>query len=411
MWSIQNTTHSCSSKDQQSSTKALQALLDRRDIGFFNLESRRAELVEIQSLAEKKRSKYQQIAILGIGGSALGTLAMFEALLPHWIESHRILFFDNVDSRAFYRKLQSIKNIESTLWVIISKSGSTVETLTQADCIDAYLKSKNHSGIAENSVVITEKKQSDLYDWATKNKVDVLPVPMDVGGRFSVLTAVGLFPAAFAGIACENLLKGASQALGAQALTENLLAEYICATREKAHAAYFFSYCDDLKNFGAWLEQLWAESLGKKQRLDGSEAPSVPLPISCRGATDQHSVLQQVAHGRERKVVTFLRVGAAESSQHALKSVQFKTTQLLADKSIGHLLRAEAMATAQALGEEKIQTLSLFAEALDEFSMGHLFMTFELLVGSLGTALEIDPFDQPGVERGKVLARELLSHN
>lgn len=409
MWSIQSTTASCSSADKQGASLALQTLLARQDIGFFKLENRLSELSEIQQLAEKKRNQFQQIAILGIGGSALGTWALFEALLPEWIESKKILFFDNVDSRAFYRKLHAIANPEKTLWVLISKSGSTVETLTQAECIDAYLQSQGHEGIAKNSVVITEKRPSDLYDWALKNKIDVLPVPLDVGGRFSVLTAVGLFPAAFAGISCEKLLKGAAQALQAKVLTEQLLAEYICATREKAHAAYFFSYCDDLKNFGAWMEQLWAESLGKKQRLDGREAPPVPVPISCRGATDQHSVLQQVAHGRERKIVTFFRVGTAESAQFALKDVQFKTTQLLVGKSIGQLLRAEAMATAQALGEEKIQTVSLFADALDEMSMGYLFLLYEILVGSLGTFLEIDPFDQPGVERGKVLARNLLS--
>lgn len=409
MWSIPNTTANATPADQQHARESLQRLLERKDIGFFKAQDRKQELSGIKALAEKKRSKFSHIAILGIGGSALGTLALFEALLPDWIEDKRILFFDNVDSRAFYRKLESIQNPQDTLWVIISKSGSTVETLTQAECIDAFLKSKGMSGIAKNAVAITEKKSSDLYDWAEKNQVDMLAVPVDVGGRFSVLTAVGLFPAAFAGISIEKIWQGAEQALEQKSMTEKLLAEYVFSARENAHAAYFFSYCDDLKNFGAWMEQLWAESLGKKQALDGGPAPLAPIPIACRGATDQHSVLQQVAHGRERKIVTFFRVGKAEAGQFPLSGSQFKATQVLQGKSIGELLRAEAVATEQALGEENIQTLSLFTETLEELSMGFLFMTYEVLVGSLGTYLKIDPFDQPGVERGKILARNLLS--
>lgn len=410
MWSLV-TSPPQKSSEQQSAVRALRDLLSRKDLGFFRLDEREAELQEIQALADKKKAKYKNIAILGIGGSALGALALFEAVAPDWIESRQILFFDNVDSTAFFRKLNAIKNPTETLWVLISKSGSTVETLTQAECIDAFLKSKGASGIAEHSVAITEKKSSDLYDWATKNKVDTLAVPLDVGGRYSVLTAVGLFPAAFAGISLDKLIAGAMAALEDEALVSTMLAEYITATRRKAHAAYFFSYCDDLKNFGLWIEQLWAESLGKKENLRGDTAAAAPIPITCRGATDQHSVLQQVAHGTQDKVVTFLRVGTAESAQLPLLTAQFKTTEPLLKKSIGHLLRAEAIATEQALQEEKIQTMSLFSEKLTAESMGFLFMLLELLVGGLGTWMEINPFDQPGVERGKVLARTILKQS
>ncbi|MCC6137631.1 MAG: glucose-6-phosphate isomerase [Bdellovibrionaceae bacterium] len=410
MWTLQNERQQMTEKDSLVASQSLKTLLERKDIGFFNTTARKSELAQIQSLADSKKEKYKQIAILGIGGSALGTLALFEAVAPTWIDDKKILFFDNVDSTAFYRKLRAIKNPLETLWVIISKSGSTVETLTQADCIDAYLKQSWNSNIAANSVVITEPKSSDLYDWAIKNKVDVLPVPLDVGGRFSVLTAVGLFPAAFAGMSLEKLLTGAEKALEQSDTCLALLTEYIRATRQQAQAAYFFSYCDDLKSFGAWLEQLWAESLGKKENLKGEVAPLAPIPISCRGATDQHSVLQQVAHGRQQKIVTFFRVGSAESHQHTLHYSQFKATETLLEKSIGALLRAEAIATEQALQEEKVQTVSLFSENLDEQSLGCLFMTYELLVASLGIALGINPFDQPGVERGKVLARSILNH-
>lgn len=411
MWSIDNSKSKTSAKNAESATNAMEQLLSRKDLGFFQLEERKKEVAAVLALAEKKRSKFNSIAILGIGGSALGALALFEAVAPDWIENKKILFFDNVDSTAFYRKLQGIKNPEQTLWVLISKSGSTVETLMQAECIDSYLKTKGLPGIAEQSVAITESKSSDLYDWAQKNKVDTLPVPLDVGGRYSVLTPVGLFPAAFAGIDIRQIIVGAESALANKKLCSQLLTEYVAATQRGAPAAYFFAYCDDLKNFGLWIEQLWAESLGKKQNIRGQKAPAAPMPITCRGATDQHSVLQQVAHGTQDKIVTFLRVGTAENSLLPLESSQFKTTESLLSKSIGQLLRAEAIATEQALQEENIQTVSLYSEQLTPESIGFLFMTFELLVGGLGTFMEINPFDQPGVERGKVLARTILKQS
>jgi glucose-6-phosphate isomerase len=411
MWSIDNSKSKTSAKHAEAAANSLLQLLSRKDIGFFKLDERKSELSAIQSLADKKRAQFNSIAVLGIGGSALGALALFESVLPEWIENKKILFFDNVDSVAFYRKLHGIKNPEQTLWVLISKSGSTVETLMQAECIDVFLKSKGLQGIAEQSVVITESKSSDLYDWAQKNKVDALAVPLDVGGRYSVLTSVGLFPAAFAGIDISKLLLGAEKALASKELCVQLLAEYVAAIQRGAPAAYFFAYCDDLKNFGMWIEQLWAESIGKKQNTKGEKAPAAPIPITCRGATDQHSVLQQVAHGTQDKIVTFFRVGSAENASSPLQAAQFKTTQSLVSKSIGQLLRAEAIATEQALQEENVQTVSLYSEKLTAESMGFLFMAFELLVGGLGTYMDINPFDQPGVERGKVLARAILKQH
>lgn len=408
MWTNISTKSQTQSQDMDTAIKTLNSLLSRTDIGFFNCVARKKEISAIQAVADKMRAQYQHIAILGIGGSALGSLAVFEALLPQWLEEKKILFFDNVDSSSFYRKLHGIQNPKNTLWVIISKSGSTIETLTQAECIDAYLKTSWDTTIAENCVVITEKKSSDLYDWAKSNSIDILEVPFDVGGRFSVLTAVGLFPMAFAGLSIDRILLGAEHALQQKEFLQKLLAEYIHSLHSQAQAAYFFSYCDDLRHFGLWLEQLWAESLGKKQMVQGSLAPAVAIPISCRGATDQHSVLQQVAHGQQKKMATFFRIGSAEGSSHTLKSAMFQSTQTLLGQSIGALLKAEAIATEQALKEENVHTVCLYTEKLNEESLGFLFMTYKILVASLGLSLGIDPFDQPGVERGKVLARALL---
>lgn len=133
------------------------------------------------------------------------------------------------------------------------------------------------------------------------------------------------------------------------------------------------------------------------------------MPIACRGATDQHSVLQQVAHGPQEKVVTFFRVMESESEKQPLAKTFFKATEPLLNKSIGQLLQAEAIATEQALKEENVPAFTLSTATLSEASLGYLFMTFELTVAALGMALNINPFDQPGVERGKVLARSILT--
>lgn len=409
MWTLEPPHIEDQSAFGKKAASVLEDLYSREDIGFLNLIARKNELLEIQKLAEQKKQQYSNIAILGIGGSALGTLALFEACRPEWLQSQRILFFDNVDAVSFYKKLESIEKPLETLWVLISKSGSTIETLTQADCVDQFLKEKYQTNLAEHSVVITEKKSSDLYDWAVANEVSVLGVPLDVGGRFSVLTAVGLFPAAFAGLSITDLLWGAEKAKTSQDFLVPLFCHYWSSLQASAHAAYFFSYADQLYSFGLWIEQLWAESLGKKNKTNGDKAPAVAMPIACRGATDQHSVLQQVAHGVQQKSVTFLRVGSSEKSAPALKQASFKSTQILVGQSIGHLLKAEAMATAQALREENIPTVNLLTEALNEKSIGFLFLSYEIIVAGLGLGLGLNPFDQPGVERGKVLARELLA--
>lgn len=145
-----------------------------------------------------------------------------------------------MDSKTFYRKLNKVNDLESVLWVLISKSGGTIETLTQAECVREFLQEKGINHFSDNCVVITEEKSNDLYNWAKGQNVEILPVPLDVGGRFSVLTAVGLFPAAFAGLDVEMLLKGAEVCIQDRDFTQNLMSEYWLALENRAHAAYFF---------------------------------------------------------------------------------------------------------------------------------------------------------------------------
>jgi glucose-6-phosphate isomerase len=336
-------------------------------------------------------------------------MAMVEALMPEALESHKILFFDNVDAKSFFRKLEHVKNPKRTMWMLISKSGTTIETLTQAEFVDQWLAKNHKVHLADTAVVITEFRSSALYDWAQENKIPVLQVPVTVGGRFSALTPVGLFPLAMLGVDIKGLVKGAELVFKEVLLVKELTAQFSMSFERGEPTTSFFYYCDDLRYWGQWIQQLWAESLGKKQTIAKKKAPPVSVPYSCRGSTDQHSVLQQIAEGTQKKFACFLRVEEAEKFGEKLSTQLFDEKSLLTGKGLGELLMAEAIATQQALNEADVHSLTLLTEKLTPESLGFLMMLMELTVGALGTLYEINPFDQPGVERGKVLARTILS--
>lgn len=407
MWKVTHQTNPVSAAVNSQVVTTYKQLLEKSDIGFFDLELLKKGAQASQALAKQLSSKYNQVAILGIGGSSLGTQALVEALSPESLENDEIVFFDNVDSKSFFRKLD--KTSDKTLWVLISKSGSTIETLSQAEYIAEYLKENNRPALSSNAVVITELRSSALYDWAQKNKVTCLEVPLTVGGRFSVLTPVGLFPIAFLGLPVTEIVAGAAQALKDSENFETLTGQFLESFERGEGTTYFFHYCDDLKYWGQWVQQLWAESLGKKETLGGAPAPALSVPMACRGSTDQHSVLQQIAEGNQKKFVCFLRVNEVEGFGPSLGTSLFSASSPLLGKRLGQLLAAEARATQEALNEAGVSSMTLTTDMLSPVNLGELMFTFELVVATLGLAYNINPFDQPGVERGKVITRTLLS--
>ncbi len=409
LWNISHQSQKSDTTLLTHAGRSLEKLLLRTDVGFFNIPLLQQGMDVCQEFALDLKGQFDQVCVLGIGGSSLGAQAIVEALLPQALEQHQILFFDNVDAKSFFRKLACIKNAKRTIWLIISKSGNTIETLTQADFIDQWLQKNHKAKIADSAVVITEPKSSSLHDWATQHKVPVLQVPLTVGGRFSALTPVGLFPMALLGIDIKALIDGAEDVFKQVLLVKELCAQMAMSFSRGELTTYFFYYCDDLKYWGQWTQQLWAESLGKKHSLNKKAAPPLSVPYACRGSTDQHSVLQQIAEGTQKKFVFFLRVQEAENFGDKLASPLFSESKLLQGKGLGDLLRAEALATQQALNEAQISSLTLMTEQLSPKSFGFLIMLMELAVAALGVMHDINPFDQPGVERGKVLTRSILS--
>lgn len=392
----------------QQARDSVSRVITEKEIGFSKIETLQKALESTLQVTRPFIDTCETVAVLGVGGSALGSQALIQALLPEAIPHQKIIFFDNIDSQSFYRKLQAIHNPAKTLFLLISKSGSTIETLTQAEFLHLYLQKKYNTDLKSKSLVITEARKNPLFDWMDDSRRR-LEVPLNVGGRYSVLTPVGLAPAALLGLNIAQIIQGAQSALENTHFVEELVAQFLKSFSQKELTTYFFKYCDDLDYFGMWVEQLWAESLGKKNDNRGGVAPAASVPISLRGATDQHSVLQQIAEGVQKKMVCFLRVQKSETGFENLKNLQFQAMDVMLGRSLGDLMAAEVQATEESLHNLGLNTLSIGTRELTEESIGFLLMSFELTVAALGLALNIDPFNQPGVEHGKVITRALLA--
>ncbi len=358
---------------------------------------------DIQQKLEKFKSQFTKFVVVGIGGSSLGI-----QVLQEYFAKKDFIFIDNVDAYEFDFQLSQLTDYKKTLWLFVSKSGETIETLSTLELIHQFYSEKGLN-LGLNSIVITENKESSLNEWAQKNAVLSFEIPLVVGGRYSILSPVGLVPAALMNLDLSALEKGARSAMAQPQLIAQFVAEVLKSFDRKEYITVLWSYSSRLKKFGFWWQQLWAESLGKKLNLKGEAARRASTPLPLIGATDQHSVLQQIAEGSKDKFVIFLRSQMAESGQQQIKSPIFKTSSDLKSKTLGHLLRAEADATQMSLDVLKVSNLTLKSDHHDEENLGFLFMFFQIAVLAIGHELEINPVDQPGVEHGKKLCNQLLA--
>ena len=408
MWKITHVTKSEDSKFLGLASEAFKKLKARQDLGFLQLPERSYLWTTSEARAKEVRKSSHRLAVLGMGGSSLGGRAMLQAL-NKFGPTHTVEFIDNVDSDRFWKWLKSRSDLQDYHWLIISKSGNTIETLTMAECIDQHLRASGFKKLSASATIVSENEDNPLTRWAKKEGVHALEIPKDVGGRFSVLTPVGLLPASFYGLDLTAMREGAAWALAQDDLIARLTAQTLASNAREEWITLFWAYSDGLRDFGLWTQQLWAESLGKAKDRKGQPAPRASTPIPAIGSSDQHSILQQVMEGARDKFVWFFRVGESETEGAALERNLFDGQELMLHKSMGALFAAMATATRDAMAQEGIQSLTLTADRLDEKSIGALFMILELVVGTLGEALDINAFDQPGVELGKRLARGLLA--
>ena len=409
MWELKSATKAETAAALELAKKSLKALKSRDELGFLKLPNRKELWDSSGERGREVRKQAHRLVVLGMGGSSLGGRTLLQALHNWTSTTHQVEFIDNVDADRFWKWLRSRRDLQDTHWVIVSKSGNTIETLTMAEFIDQHLRQSGFKKLSTCSTVISETDDNPLMRWARKEGVPALEIPKDVGGRFSVLSPVGLLPAGYYGLDLDEMREGAAWALEQDELLARLTAQTLMSFDRKEWITLFWAYADGLKEFGLWTQQLWAESLGKAVTRAGGEAPRASTPIPAVGSSDQHSILQQVMEGARDKFVWFFRVNESEANEPLLEKNLFDCQTLMQGKSMGALFAAMASATSAALEKQGVQSLTLSTEALNERSIGALFMIMELVVGSVGEAMGINAFDQPGVELGKKLAREILT--
>lgn len=406
MIQINNTSQKTYEALKHKHEEALQKVLADKSLGFHQLTTRDSLWDSCANAAKDFRQRFDTLVVLGIGGSALGGRVIKESL---GLKADReVLFWDNIDPIQIDLSLKKLKShLAKVGWAVVSKSGNTIETLTQSDYIAQFYK-ENGLDWTKQVIAITEPKENPLSLFAKKYQIPQLEVPLDVGGRFSVLTPVGMFPAAFMGLNIADIKSGASLALNSQDLITNFSTQSEQSFKRDEWITVFWTYSELLKTFGLWIQQLWAESLAKKEDLSHKPAPRASTPLPCVGATDQHSILQQIAEGQKDKFVVFIRSATSENGGSIIKESLFNNLYHMNNKKFGELLKAEAIATQQGLSKYEISNMTFSTPEMSEKLLGYLFMYFELVVATLGERMHINTFNQPGVEIGKIIAKDLL---
>jgi glucose-6-phosphate isomerase len=401
--------------------RGLESLRASGAVGFLDLPSDVALLDQVERFASDAHGKYDDVVILGIGGSALGPIALRTALRPsgwNMLDEKsrggypRLHVLDNVDPETIDALLGNLR-MDRTLFIVTSKSGGTAETMAQFLIAHDRLTRASHD-VTKQMVFITDPKQGALRPLAEGLSVPALDIPASVGGRFSVLTPVGTLPAALIGIDVRSLLSGAaamakrceSPELATNPAGVYAMLQWLADTTLAKRVVVFMPYSDPLRDFAAWFVQLWAESLGK-QRPDGTHVGSTPL--AALGATDQHAQVQLFMEGPADKTVTFVAVdnrGTDVTIPNAFADV--KELGYLGGHSLGELIDIEQRATAGALAKRGRPNMTIHLERVDAAHVGELMMMLEIATAYAGQLYGIDAFNQPGVELGKQFAYALL---
>lgn len=384
----------------------LRAQYTSKGLELLGVPTRRDDLRQASKQAAQLQG-FATVAVLGIGGSSLGGQAL-TALRK--VKKPFVEFHDNPDPFTWAKALKRF-DLKKTHFIAISKSGGTAETLMQVLTAAEALEKSGVKHLKKHFTIITEPHKSALADFATSIGAPKLDHPTGVGGRYSVLTMVGALPGLVMGLNFKQLRAGADAVLS-QVLNAKTPAEAPCASGAALHYALsqqnklattiLWPYVDDLAVFGGWWRQLWAESLGK----DGQGS----TPVSVLGPVDQHSQLQLFRDGPGNALFTLLAVDTKGKGPSAPKArANALGLKYLAGKKLGDLVDAESRATAQTLFKNGRPVRRIQMAKIDEFHMGALMMHFMLETIIMGKLMGVDPFDQPGVEEGKVLARQYLA--
>jgi glucose-6-phosphate isomerase len=400
--------------------EAFEARRRSGEVGFADLPADRAAAQGAAALAAELAGKFDNLFLLGIGGSSLGGKAILRALLNPFHDllprerrgGMRVFFPDNSDPATFEALLGAV-DLADTAWAVVTKSGGTAETMSQHLVLrERCLAKYGEAGYRERCVLVTDPAKGILRQIAKDEGLRALPVPPSVGGRFSALTAVGLLPAAAAGVDVTALLEGAA-AMEARCRTGELMqnpalllatALHLLDVKRGRHVHVLMPYADGLRELGDWFVQLWAESLGKNPKVG-------PTPFRAVGATDQHSSMQLMMEGPNDKVVMFVQVQKprADLSLTVPEGYQkYAEVAYLGGHTMGELIEAERRASDAAIRKAGRPTINIAVPRLDARALGELVMLLELATAYAGGLYGVNAFDQPGVEAGKRYAQGLL---
>jgi glucose-6-phosphate isomerase len=407
--------------------QARRAVLDAAGTGMLGwMDLPRQSPGPLLDFAAENEGRYECLVVIGIGGSALGTTALATALLPFCYnelsraerrQRPRLYVLDNVDPDQTSALLDRL-DLERTLVNVISKSGTTVESMAGYLVVRERLEAAvGASGLKDRLVFTTDPVGGTLRKIGESLGVRMFELPTRVGGRFSVLSAVGLLPAALTGMDVNALLAGARDVAEWIASSEGWEnpacafagVQFLEDTVLGRRVSVMMPYSARLRDLADWYRQLWAESLGKATDRQGRRVNVGPLPVKSLGVTDQHSQLQLYAEGPDDKVTTFVGVGEfARTVRIPAPGGDAEELAYLGGHTLAELLWAEQTATSWALAQRGRPSLTITIPRVDAFSMGALIYLLEMATAISGELYDVDAFDQPGVELSKQATYALM---
>ncbi|EEP3121998.1 glucose-6-phosphate isomerase [Campylobacter coli] len=374
------------------------------DIGYYHLIDTSLTLIDESLNFIQDKEHVKNIVLVGMGGSSCGVKALRDMLFDEKNNQRELFILDNTSSHSFSRTLEKIK-LEESLFLIISKTGSTIEVVSLFKLLIEHFK-LDIQELKKYFIFITDK-DSKLHKEGENLGIKCFFIPANVGGRFSILSAVGIVPLCFCGYNAKALLEGAKACFEdffIHKKDEILQKAYHYCTHKSANINVLFSYSDAFKGFNEWYIQLIAESLGKKQ---GYKRIGL-TPIALIGARDQHSFLQLIMDGPKNKTITFLKIKDSQKAP-VIPDIHFKFLDDLSNKvNLHDLLNAQCDATMHALIAENLSVDIIELEKLDPWHAGYLMYYYELFTSACGVMLGINTYDQPGVEVGKLILKNIL---
>ena len=385
-----------------------------------------AIIADIEKTAAAIRQDFEAFVVLGIGGSALGPIAIQQALNHlHYNElpaqkrpGPRFYVEDNIDPERM-AALFDVIDVKKTCFNVITKSGATAETMSQYLILSNALKNAVGEGWQKHIVATTDHEKGNLIKLAKQEGFKLFYIPSSVGGRFSELSPVGLLPAAVCGIDIRGMIAGAKD-MDARCKAEDVwknpalleaVLQLICMQEKGANVQVVMPYADSLKYMADWFCQLWAESLGKNVTRDGQKCNVGQTPTKALGVTDQHSQLQLYTEGPYDKVVTLMKVGSFRKETaipHGCE--EFADVAFLGGKTLNQLIEAERQGTEYALYKAGRMSQTITLPAVNAHTIGQLIYFFEMATAYAGELLNIDAFNQPGVEESKIASYAVLGN-